>query len=312
MKTTNLLEYFIQTIRELPIVSKSSTLADTIECQDIFLDRKHRSQTPLSANQQPRKGLHLWIDSTEQKLAKCLSHLEFVSVVSMNPCNAMISYNGQIIALYERKSTDQISSLYCGSLSSQRSRLLITSLQQPQPCQVHFIHEKVNYHMLNNKEKIIVLGCQTNMIQRDAIFWRETESITETAILLLRDMKGIADFHVRKTTPRVRSTKQRLSSSSGRPQDILTAESLYITQLTCIPRVSRDVADSISNIFPSWKQLIQRYTEVGADKLVSELAAIRLERTSKTCGSTTPVTTRRIGPKLAKSIVALQCTFGTK
>jgi ERCC4-type nuclease len=319
MINNNLLSHCIQKIQELPIASKSSTLADTLEYQDIFLDGKLRKQIPLVTTQQPRKGLHLWIDGREKELVKCLSHLEFVSAVVINPGDAMISYNGHIVALYERKRTDLLDSVYSNHLSSQRSRLLITSLRQPTTCQVHLIHEKVNYHMLNDKEKIIVLSCQTNMIHRDAIFWRETESVLDTAILLLRDMKGIADFHGQETTLTVR-TKRRLPSSSGgamsgRPQDILTAESLYLTQLTCIPRVSHNVAHSISNVFPSWQKLLQRYADVGSDNLVREIADIKVDvrsRKKHLSTTTTPVTARRIGPKLAQSIVALHCAFGCK
>jgi hypothetical protein len=313
MTTNDLLAYCLQELQNLPTCPKSSTLADTLECQDIFLDGKHRRQIPLDASQRPVPGLHLWLDATEHKLIQRLSHLDFVSVVSMNPGDAMISYNGQIIAMYERKRTDLLESIYSGRLASQRTRLLITSLLQPTPCQVHFIHERIQHYILTDKENKIVLGCQANMIQRDRVFWRETASVPETAVLLLRDMIGIADFHGKEMTLKVRGTKRRLPSSSGgaqsgRPQDLLTAESLYRTQLSCIPRVSHDMADSISKTFPSWKQLIQRYTEVGADKLVCEIADIRVERTSKKSRSTKAATTRRIGPKLANSIVALHCT----
>jgi len=271
----------------------------------------------------PAHSVCLCVDSVERKpgeresftkiydkLCKRLG-AENVERRPMDSSDYTFSVDGSIVIMVERKSAND----FKGSMNSSHFREQKWALLKAEPVSAskeYLIEGLLSQFDANTQNRM--MGAMVNMQRRDGILVYRTLSLDETIDWLCKTFEKLGEYGYNpgkraKTTPGEQgSTDHAVAGASEyvdtfykRKTKIVTPRECFIQQLTCIPKVSLNLAKSIAEKHENMPGLVRWLRKRGWDpKALSgfEYEIVKTHRGSEN-------NTRKIGKNspIAKNIV---------
>tara|TARA_B100001094_G_scaffold332396_1_gene404265 strand:- start:1148 stop:1804 length:657 start_codon:yes stop_codon:yes gene_type:complete len=178
--------------------------------------------------------MSITIDNREHSLLKCFENCE-VQVQQLNIGDIHIIYDTHKIIIERKTLKDLQASIRDGRYKEQKARLLASEAE------VWYIFEGLDLSNYGSVSYKAVMSAMTNCIVRDKIKVFRTKDTKETAFFIQQlvpklEQNLISESHDYSAIP--------LSLNKG---ENITDKDIYISQLCCIPGISRILAKNIAN-----------------------------------------------------------------
>ena len=225
------------------------------------------------------------IDSRESKLKEILLGEADFEFQNLDIGDIVFKKDDKTILVVERKTeSDLYSSIRDGRYKEQKLRLTSSySLNQI----LYLIEESKNKFKINES---IVKGAIINMTFRDnikIIFSKNLIETSEYIRMLKKKIEKTPEFFIK--TQEEKSETSYLDTVKVAKKDNMTPKLCNIVQLSQIPGVSKQTAETIINKYGSLTNLITEYNKLDKDKAIAMLKEIKLAN-------------RKVGPVLSKRI----------
>ena len=201
-------------------------------------------------------SLNLILDCREHKLIEMFPETE-TKQLDIGDILYVNSENHSVIkCIVERKTLNDLSSsIIDGRYKEQKCRLLSSGIR------VVYILEGISKNKFGVKFSTL-LSAMLNMQFRDNVTVIRTKDIEETAqiLIMLKDkIKSIPD------DGEARQIVYESSVNLSKKQN-MNKDTVFIKQLSCIPGVSDKIAKDITQVFPSMKELINKYSSLESER----------------------------------------------
>lgn len=225
------------------------------------------------------------IDSRESKLKEILMGEADFEFQNLDIGDIIFKKDDKTILVVERKTeSDLYSSIRDGRYKEQKLRLTSSySLNQI----LYLIEESKNKFKINES---IVKGAIINMTFRDnikIIFSKNLIETSEYIRMLKKKIEKTPEFFIK--IQEEKSETSYLDTVKVAKKDNMTPKLCNIVQLSQIPGVSKQTAETIINKYGSLTNLITEYNKLDKDKAIPMLKEIKLAN-------------RKVGPVLSKRI----------
>ena len=225
------------------------------------------------------------IDSRESKLKEILLDEPDFEFQNLDIGDIVFKKYEKTILVVERKTeSDLYSSIRDGRYKEQKLRLTSSySLNQI----LYLIEESKNKFKINES---IVKGAIINMTFRDnikIIFSKNLIETSEYIRMLKKKIEKNPEFFIKSQGEK--SETSYLDTVKVAKKDNMTPKLCNIVQLSQIPGVSKQTAETIINKYGSLTNLITEYNKLDKDNAISMLKEIKLAN-------------RKVGPVLSKRI----------
>lgn len=256
-------------------------------------------------------NFELIVDSREERLINALrsdylkkecGHIIF-DIKQLDVGDIVFQYNGQVVCLIERKTLED----YAASITDKRSKnqsIRISQLKKDNP-EIIIIY-LIEGHHLNKDHKFrngitrdVLYSSIINRVVRDKFIIYHTADIYDTSLFVSKMYNKLPEqldeiHHV--TDERI----DYLKTIKLAKKDNITPDNCYLCQLAQIPGVSVDIANIISQQYPSMRSLIIAYEKLETENLKENLLA---ELPMQIANNKT----RRLGNVLSKRIYEFLC-----
>tara|TARA_Y100000591_G_C21852636_1_gene712674 strand:+ start:562 stop:1275 length:714 start_codon:yes stop_codon:yes gene_type:complete len=225
------------------------------------------------------------IDSRESKLKEILMGEADFEFQNLDIGDIIFKKDDKTILVVERKTeSDLYSSIRDGRYKEQKLRLTSSySLNQI----LYLIEESKNKFKINES---IVKGAIINMTFRDnikIIFSKNLIETSEYIRMLKKKIEKTPEFFIK--IQEEKSETSYLDTVKVAKKDNMNPKLCNIVQLSQIPGVSKQTAETIINKYGSLTNLITEYNKLDKDKAIPMLKEIKLAN-------------RKVGPVLSKRI----------
>ena len=185
--------------------------------------------------------IEIILDTREKKLQDCLPQCK---IEQLSCGDIIFKRNDEIVGIVERKTlSDLQSSIIDGRYREQKARLLSNYIQ------VWYIFEGINHKNMNTLHSAML-----NCIVRDKINVYRTKDETETS--------NIIELLAKKLEKQTYAITNKYTPISSIKKENITPEEVYISQLCCIPGISRKTALLIQKHFSNMKTLLNNVDEI--------------------------------------------------